>query len=181
MFEEIIKSIPYIFQYYTPGLLTLFIYNHFRPLKISISYHAVACAISYLLISIINLFFKIQSPVINCISATILGTILSLCSIYIMQSKYFNSFTTKIFYQTMNDDVLTDCVDYKNGSNLIIKLREENFCIHGHYRLHDKKEIKLSAYMKIDLLNGEQIVNYENDDTKVIVVNRSDIEYLECR
>lgn len=154
----------------------------------------MSCVISYILISLIALirlklkFLEVipNTPIYNSCISVILVTMFAILFAIISSSKKFSDITVKLFNKTMNDDIWSDILDFKSGSNLKIYLKNEPYYIIGHHKNHEEKGneswLAVSAFAKFDkntniYYNNEP--SFENDENVIYTVRFSDIEHIE--
>jgi len=91
-----------------------------------------------------------------------------------------------LFHKTPNEDIWRDILDFKNGSNLKIYLKNENYYVIGHHKnIEEKGEeswITLSGFAKFDKKTNENYMNepsYINDESVIYMIRLIDIEHIE--
>lgn len=154
----------------------------------------MSCVVSYILITLISLlrlkisFLKLipDIPILNSGIAIILGTIFAIIVSIIFTCNWFSNFMIFLFHKTPNEDIWRDVLDFKNGSNLKIYLKNENYYVIGHYKkLEEKGEelwITLSGFAKFDKKTNENYMNepsYINDESVTYMIRLTDIEHIE--
>lgn len=154
----------------------------------------MSCVVSYILISIIA-FFRVKCSfmstipdiaIINSSIAVILGTVFSILLALIFSSKCFSKITKFLFHKTPNENIWRDVLDLKNGSNLKVYLKNEDYYIIGHHKNHEEKEgeswLAVSAFGKFDKVTNENYKEepkYLDDENVIYTIRFSDIEHIE--
>ena len=155
----------------------------------------ISCIISYLLLSLVSVMrvkniFGIKSspdtPFINSAISSIIGIVVTAIIAIIINRKWFINLSIWAFHKTPYDNIWMDVLDFTNGSNLKVYLKDEPFYIIGHYLSHEdnKKDswFVITAFTKIDR-NTNQIYNNEpsySDNPEIKYVFRlSDVEHME--
>lgn len=151
-----------------------------------------SCVASYLLLSLVSLirlkwFSQLpDTAIINSALSTIIGLVLVCFSIVISQIKWFKKITVKLFNKTLNNDIWRDILDFTNGSNLKVYLRNQEYYIIGHHKNHEENGesswLALSAFGKFDKetnLPYKKEPSYLNRSDVIIAVRFSDIEHIE--
>lgn len=191
----ILDSIPKLLQYFIPGYWTIFVFRYFCSKKVSDHMmNIMSCVVSYILISIIA-FFRVKCSfmstipdiaIINSSIAVILGTVFSILLALIFSSKCFSKITKFLFHKTPNEDIWRDVLDLKNGSNLKVYLKNEDYYIIGHHKNHEEKEgeswLAVSAFGKFDKVTNENYKEepkYLDDENVIYTIRFSDIEHIE--
>lgn len=116
----------------------------------------------------------------------IIGTILAVVFALVFSSQRFSNITVKLFYKTPNDDIWHDVLDLKNGSNLKIYPKNENYYIIGHHKNHEEKGeaswLAVSAFAKYDKITNENYgtePSFLNNESVIYTIRFSDIEHIE--
>jgi hypothetical protein len=154
----------------------------------------MACVISYILISFLFLLrIKIKllelipdTPISNSGIAIILGTIFSIVLSILFTCKWFSKLMVVLFHKTPNEDIWRDVLDFQNGSNLKIYLKNEGYYVIGHYKnLEEKGEeswITLSGFAKYNKKTNKNYMNepsYIDDNSVTYMIRIADIEHIE--
>ena len=119
--NELISTIPNIFQYVIPGTLCVLLYDFILSKKHDVKYVLFfGCIISYVLlsfVSFVNEFFFFKLPLNNALFVsfltTILGLILTLIFGSICNSKIGNNIMLSFFGKNSYDSIWKDVIDYK--------------------------------------------------------------------
>lgn len=188
-------NIPKLLQYFIPGYWSILVFQYFTSKKISkYMMNLMACVVSYMLISFVSLIrIKFESfqnmpdrAIINSGIAILIGTILSIIFALIFTCKWFSKVTVFLFQKTPNEDIWRDIFDLKNGSNIKIYLKNEDYYVIGHFKNQEEKGedswIALSAFAKYDKetnKNYKSELSFLNDETVIYTVRLSDIEHIE--
>lgn len=90
------------------------------------------------------------------------------------------------FHKTTNDDIWRDVINWKDGSNLKIYLKDQEYYLIGHQKnMEEKGEeswIAISAFGKFDKKTNENYreePSYLDDENVIYTVRLSDIEHME--
>lgn len=191
----ILDNIPKILQYFVPGYWTIFLFKHLCSKNISnYMMNLMACVVSYIFLTVISflrlnikpLSYMPDTALINSILAIIMGTILSLLLSFIIYSKWFSKLTVYFFHKTPNENIWEDVIDWENGSNLKIYLKNKKYYLLGHLENIEEKGndslIAISAFAKFDVKTNENYKNessYLNDNDAICVIRFSDVEHIE--
>lgn len=170
----------------------MFIFIFLCNKKISFNAMLVlSCVISYMCLSFItflnDLCFHnsyIENAIIISGLSTILSSLLSLVFCKFYCSTIFKKLLVKHYYRTPNDDIWSDILDFKNGSNLKVFLRSKDYYIIGHYKFHEENGkdswMALSAFGKVDKeTNNLLSPNYLDRKDIMITFPLADVEHVE--
>lgn len=90
------------------------------------------------------------------------------------------------FHKTPNDDIWRDVLDFKNGSNLKLYIKNADYYIIGHFKNIEEKGddswIAITAFSKYNKLTNDNYMNepnYSNDKNVTLTIRLSDIEHME--
>lgn len=152
----------------------------------------LSCIISYILLAIVSLFrvkFFIWLPnnaIINSGISIIFGTIIICIFSILVNRKWFKRIIVKLFHKTINESIWRDVLDFENGSNLKIYLKNKDYYIIGHLKNIEEKDdnswIALNSFAKFDIntnQNYKQEPSYIDREKVTIVIRLSDIEHIE--
>lgn len=92
----------------------------------------------------------------------------------------------RLFHKTANEDIWRDVIDWENGSNLKIYLKDKDYYLIGHQKnLEEKGEeswLAISAFGKFDKetnKNYKEEPSHLDDESVIYTVRLSDIEHVE--
>ena len=187
----LLDSIPKVLQYFIPGYWSLFIFRYFCSKRMSnYMMNLMSCVVSYILMAIIT-FMRVKigflllipdNALVNSAIAIFMGTVLSICIALIVSRKWFSNVMVYWFHKTTNDDIWREVINWKDGSNLKIYLKDQEYYLIGHQKnMEEKGEeswIAISAFGKFDKKTNENYreePSYLDDEN----VRLSDIEHME--
>lgn len=153
----------------------------------------MSCVISYLLITVVSIsrtlipFSKIPDTILaNSAICFAIGTIGAISVSLVFTSNFFSKFMIRFFQKTPNDNIWKDILDLKNGSNLKIYVKDQNYYVIGHHRNHEEKDgdcwLALSAFAKYDKETNKNYKNepsYLEDENCIYTIRFSEIEHIE--
>ena len=152
----------------------------------------MSCVISYLLISFVEFIKQVcgfdNVIILNnvlCISfiSMILGIILSILLATAIKSNWLKVIMSKAFNRTQYDNIWEDVIDFKNGSNLTVYLKDKDYYFIGHCKyIEENKEnpfIAISETHIMDMETDEEIDKLNSEEYTVIKL--SDIDYFEVK
>lgn len=191
----LLDSIPKVLQYFIPGYWSLFIFRYFCSKRMSnYMMNLMSCVVSYILMAIIT-FMRVKigflllipdNALVNSAIAIFMGTVLSICIALIVSRKWFSNVMVYWFHKTTNDDIWREVINWKDGSNLKIYLKDQEYYLIGHQKnMEEKGEeswIAISAFGKFDKKTNENYreePSYLDDENVVYTVRLSDIEHME--
>lgn len=204
--EEMIKvleNIPLLLQYFVPGFWAITVFKFTSGKTIKNEYNLLfSCVISYILLSFTELILSL--PYINLMPSTvyissaisiILGTLLSIIVTCIICSEKFKQLTVQLFHRTVNKSIWKDVIDFKNGSNLKIYVKDKNYFIIGHHKNQEEEDVNdpwlaVNEYAVFNADTGEVIIDYmikpeDTDEVKekkkntIYAIRLSDVEHIE--
>ena len=113
----------------------------------------------------------------------ILGTLLAFFVSWIFCAKWFSQVMVKLFHKTPNDNIWRDVLDLRNGSNLKLYIREEDYYVMGHHRNIEEKGddswIVLTGFVKLNKSDNTELESHKGDNKSMIAIRLADIEYAE--
>lgn len=182
-----------ILQYIVPGYWCIILFNFTVSIKVNDkSQWIISGAISYILLSIVSLLrlsplnVLPNTAIINSAVSLLLGTISVIIVSVVLQGKSFRKIMIKLFHKTPYTDIWRDVIDLDNGSNLKVYLKDKNYYIIGKHKNHEEKGndswLALKGFAKYDKESNKSCVgepNHIGDDTVIITVRFSDIDYIE--
>jgi len=191
----LLDSIPKVLQYFIPGYWSLFIFRYFCSKRMSnYMMNLMSCVVSYILMAIIT-FMRVKigflllipdNALVNSAIAIFMGTVLSICIALIVSRKWFSNVMVYWFHKTTNDDIWREVINWKDGSNLKIYLKDQEYYLIGHQKnMEEKGEeswIAISAFGKFDKKTNENYreePSYLDDENVIYTVRLSDIEHME--
>ena len=191
----ILDNIPLLLQYVVPGYWSLFLLTYFSSKKISkTTFNVLSCVVSFILLSIVavlretKLFQVIDiqnTAIINSAISIIIGSIASICISIVFTSKWFNNIMTTGFHKTLNNNIWDDVIDFQNGSNLKVYIKDKDYYVIGAFRILEEKNepwIALSGFGKFTKETNEpykEEPSYIDDDTIFFMIRLSDVEHVE--
>ena len=191
----LLDSIPKVLQYFIPGYWSLFIFRYFCSKRMSnYMMNLMSCVVSYILKAIITfkrvkigfLLLIPDNALVNSAIAIFMGTVLSICIALIVSRKWFSNVMVYWFHKTTNDDIWREVINWKDGSNLKIYLKDQEYYLIGHQKnMEEKGEeswIAISAFGKFDKKTNENYreePSYLDDENVIYTVRLSDIEHME--
>lgn len=142
---KLLNNIPLLLQYFVPGIWCIILLKFTTGKKIKDTYVlALSCVISYLLLSFSEIIrscvdFSFLSDNVYCLSAIsiILGTVIVIGISILLNFSWFRHITLFLFHKTHNESIWDDVLDYKNGSNLKILLKDKDYYVVGQYNYHE--------------------------------------------
>lgn len=188
---EIIKNLPSLLQYYAPGACFLFFLQlGFTKKIVGLSFHIASCVISFITISFIvtcrNVFSFPTSlkdtPTINAFLGIVISIILGLIVGIALQSKYVYNLFVNIFHLTLNANTFDDVIDFKNGSNLKVNMKEKDYYFVGIFEVYDNINsgwLGIHSYIKIDKNTHETIESYDGMKNRKLIIRFSNIDTIE--
>lgn len=191
----LLDNIPKVLQYFIPGYWSLFIFRYFCSKRMSnYMMNLMSCVVSYILMAIIT-FMRVKigflllmpdNALVNSAIAIFMGTVLSICIALIVSRKWFSNVMVYWFHKTTNDDIWSDVINWRDGSNLKIYLKDQEYYLIGHQKnMEEKGEeswIAISAFGKFDKKTNENYreePSYLDDENVIYTVRLSDIEHME--
>lgn len=154
----------------------------------------MACVVSYILIAAVS-FIRANSTfistmpnnaLINSAISIFIGTILALLCAYIFSRKWFSNVLVRLFHKTTNESIWHDVIDWENGSNLKIYIKDKDYYLIGHQKNFEEKGeeswLAISAFGKFDKNTNKNYSNepsYLDDEDVIYVIRLSDIEHVE--
>ena len=189
--SQILENIPVLLQYYIPGLWAITVFKYFCSKEIRAESQTIlSCVVSYVLLSIADLLANISflGSTKNLVwgksgISIILGTLLAFFVSWIFCAKWFSQVMVKLFHKTPNDNIWRDVLDLRNGSNLKLYIREEDYYVMGHHRNIEEKGddswIVLTGFVKLNKSDNTELESHKGDNKSMIAIRLADIEYAE--
>lgn len=193
-----INNIPLILQYIIPGYLGIQLFAFISSKKVNQKTAIISGTIlSYLLLSFWSLIrcidklkFTTQlvpdTPLVNSAIISIFCIILSVIFGIVFTRDKFKDFIIKFFNKTPHDSIWRDVLNFKEGSNLKVYLKDKPYYIIGRHHISeengDDSWFSIKAYGKYDILTDEPYNNrlvYHDDNNVCIVVRLANIDYIE--
>lgn len=192
-----ITDLPNILQYFIPGVWCIILYNFIFSKKLDIHANIVSSVvISYLLLSIISLLRTLtplnllpNAALLNSCMSFIIGTVLTISLALFCNTKLFRNFTINLFHKTISTNIWNDVLDYKNGSNLKVYVKNKDYYIVGQYLAMEEDSsdpwLAMSSFGKYDKISNDPYnaqnhePNFIDDNTVKIVIRFSEIEHIE--
>ena len=154
----------------------------------------MSCVISYVLLSFLSLLRELipiinrlpDTAIINSALCCIFGTILCILIALVYNNKYFKKLTVTLFHKTPFNDIWHDVIDFSNGSNLKVYIRDKDYYIIGHHFAHEEKGndswLAVSAFAKYDVetnLPYKDEPSFLDDRNVKLTIRLSDVEHIE--
>lgn len=191
--NELINAIPSILQYVIPGTLCVLLYEFILSKKYNVKYVLFfGCIISYVLLSFVSFINEVFFPnlllnnvLVTSFITTFLGLVLTFILGIICNSKIGNDIIVFFFGKNTYDNIWRDIIDYKQGSNLKIFLKNKNYYIIGHFNIIEEKEdeswLVLKGFAKYNVSNNKEIEDHLEDkpENPCIAIRVKDIDYFE--
>ena len=102
---------------------------------------------------------------------------------WIFCAKWFSQVMVKLFHKTPNDNIWRDVLDLRNGSNLKLYIREEDYYVVGHHRNIEEKGddswIVLTGFVKLNKSDDTELESHKEDNKSMIAIRLVDVEYAE--
>lgn len=187
---ETINSVSSILQYFVPGFLGIKLFCYINRVKIAhLPCLIFSCAISYITISVLNIFPNINKNIsvlgISGLSSIIIIALTFIIS-FILNCEKIQNFIILKTHDTLRDDYWEDGFDFKNGMNIKIYPKNEYFYVIGNLSLlssynSTERWLGVSNFGKYDRKTNDPILNevYLKDDSACFNIRMSDIEYIE--
>lgn len=182
-----------VLQYIVPGLWCIILFNFIMSKKSNEKATVMlSCVISYVLLTIVTLlrtrYFKTlpDTPLLNSGIGLIIGTISIIIIIILSQRKWFKKILVTLFHKTLNNDIWRDVLDFENGSNLKVYIKDKDYYIIGHYKNHEEKGddswLALNAFAKFEKetnKNYKKEPSYLDNEAIIVTIRFRDIEHIE--
>lgn len=89
----------------------------------------------------------------------------------------------KLFHKTPNNNIWRDVLDLRNGSNLKLYIREEDYYVMGHHRNIEEKGddswVVLTGFIKLNKSDDTELESHKGDNKSMIAIRLADVEYAE--
>ena len=125
-------------------------------------------------------------PMINAFIEIIVGSIFVFIIIFVLKTNCMKNFLAKYLHKSPSNTIWEDIIDFKNGANLKIYLKDKDYYLIGHYKSQEEygeaSWLALSSFAKFDKTTNEVMENepsYLNDKNTFVVVRLCDIDYVE--
>lgn len=184
-FILLLQDIPIVLQYFLPGYWSIRLLSFFTSRTIDRKERLLlSCLLSYLSISIISLFYKIDNVLMLSGISFILLTALTIIASMMYSTKWFKKILVKFFYKTPYNDIWHDILDLHNGSNVKVYFKNSQIGIIGHHKVHeengDNSWFAISAPIKFDIETNEVVedANQDNEDF-VVTFKLNEVEHME--
>lgn len=189
----VVENISSILQYFVPGYLAITVLCFAMSKKITTQNMLItSCVISYTLLTVVSLirirlFRQIPDTVlVNSGISILIGVVSAGFISCLLQRKWFQKITVRLFHKTFHDDIWRDVFDLENGSNLKVYLKEQDYYLIGHLKNYEEKGndswLALKAFAKFDKetnLNYKNEPSYLEENTVIITVRLADVEHIE--
>ena len=185
-----INNIPLILQYFVPGICCIALYNYSGNYSVSAKYKIVySIVISYALQALVAVvrikwFKNIPSTtLVNSALAIIFGAMFVIGINLLYRFEKTKNILIFIFHNTPTKKSWDNIIDYENGSNLKVYIKEKDYYYIGHYRdLDDSGNLVLRAFAKFSTETNKLYANepeHLNDSDAYILINMEDVEHIE--
>lgn len=125
-------------------------------------------------------------PLINAFIEIIVGSIFVFIIIFVLKTNRMKKFLAKHLHKSPSSSIWEDIIDFKNGANLKIYLKDKDYYVVGHYKSQEEyceaSWLALNSFAKYDKITNEAMENepsYLNDKNTYLVVRLCDIDYVE--
>ena len=152
----------------------------------------LSCVISYLLLTFIEFIKQItslQDKIIldNTLSISFVAMMIAFVEAVILalifNSKLLSNVMSRLLHRTPCDCMWQDVIDYKNGSNLHIYLKDKDYYFIGHFKFieedSDDPLLAISETKIIDIDTNEVIDELKSSE--YTIVKLSDVDYIEVK
>lgn len=155
--NEMTNNLPLILTYIFPGLIFFGILKCFRGIELKGLLFVYAAIFSYILVILLRLIFPEQYiPVFACASAVVAGVL------FCVLTFYGKDWLVKHFHKTC-DTIWNDTLDYKNGSNLCIFMKDTPNYYIGQFVRKDDDWIVMEHYKILSIEDNYAV----KDNTKI--------------
>lgn len=189
----VIENISSVLQYFVPGYLTIMVVCFAMSKKVAAQNMLImSCVVSYTLLAAVSLLrirFMKQIPdtvLVNSGISILIGVALACFLSCLIQRKWFQKITVKLFHKTFHDDIWRDVFDLENGSNLKVYLKEQDYYLIGHLKNYEEKGndswLALKSFAKYDKETNANYKNepsYLNEKNVMVTVRMADVEHIE--
>ncbi len=144
----------------------------------------LSCLFSYLSITLISLFKRIDNTLVLSGVSFILLTVLTIIVSVLYSAKWFKKILVKLFHKTPHSDIWRDILDFDKGSNLKVYFKGNDIGVIGHHVVHEEKDddswFAISAPIKFDVKTDKTVDDTNKNNAGVIVTFRlNDVEHIE--
>ena len=126
-----------------------------------------------------------NTALINSLLSFFIGIIITVLISLFLISKKISKILVTLFYKSINDDIWRDVFDFKNGSNLKIYIRDEDYYVIGNLNTYEEKGdsswFAVSGFAKYDKKTNKEYNNekgFVGDQSTLYVIRLSDIEHI---
>lgn len=190
---DIINSIPSILQYFVSGFIFVIIFQFLISRKFKNSTITISsCIISFTWVSLINLLdYLFNKPIFSnlwfiSLFSILLSIVTSILFSKLFLSKKFNKFLVRNYSVTQHESVWNNIIDYQNGTNIKVYLKNQPYYYIGHLYSHEENGLdswfSISAPMKykeIDCGDDILIFDQQGNTDAYLVFNLKDIEIIQ--
>lgn len=172
-------------QYFVPGYLSILVFQMCSNKKISSNTLLIlSCALSYISLSLISCVKQIDNVFIMSGISFIVLFIGALMLAWANTHKKFSELSAKFFRRTMHNSIWEDIVDFKNGTNLKVHLKNKDYCVVGHFSYVEESTknpwLSISGYgIYTDDTNEPIEARYLNNEEMSMMVKMDDVDYIE--
>ena len=152
----------------------------------------LSCVISYLLLAFIEFIKQTTSlcdKIIlnNTLSISFIAIIIAFVGAVILalifNSKLMSNIMLTLLHRTPCDNIWQDVIDYKNGSNLCVYLKNKDYYFIGHFIYieedSDDPLLAISETKTLDTDTDEMIDELKSSE--YTIVKMSDVDYIEVK
>ena len=174
-----------ILQYFLPGYwaVKLFAFLHSQKIDSKATW-IVSCLVSYLSITIISLFVKIDDTLVMSGISFLVLTVGTIILSFICSAKWFKRALTNSFHKSLYDDIWHSVLDLDNGSNLKVYFKGSDIGVFGSYSVHEENGedswFGVSAPIKFNTETDEITDERQKDNRECKYIFRlRDVDHIE--
>lgn len=179
--NQIISILPDILQYFVSGYIAVLIFKWTAAKKVPLNMQIIlSCVISFVTISIIKTFNKQIDIWTSTLIAVLIDLIASLVLGWIINQKITKNLFVNLFNLTPFESRWDNCIDYKNGSNLKVYMKNKDYYFYGHYKGHEDKGENswFSITEPCQYKKSDNSVLCEWGETNQLVFRIKDVDYV---
>jgi hypothetical protein len=177
---EFIKQIPDVLQYVVPGYMALSLFSWLTDIKVQATPKWIWSGLwSFVTVSIIKTWFgeiELWPLVTCCVIIDVL--IAAICGSFVA-SGWWRDYIAEHFGLTASDSLISQYIDWENGTNVSVYLKSERACFYGPIKTVGEPDfsgaICIENPTKYDL-DGNEL--YSHDDGVIIAIPMSDVMYI---
>lgn len=184
--NELVYIIPDLIDLFLSGFIFVNVYLKLNNKKMDIS---LICLWSLFISYIIKVFYASLHLVlltnynfpeeVKIIIYVLTGFITPSVLTKLMKTNAVRNILLSINYQTVNESIFDDLIDYEESTGMAVYLKESDFYYLGIFCLKDEDDsyISLIDYVRVDNKTDEVI--YEPTQPTVVAIHLNDIERIE--